>query len=334
MLQFGVTESYQYSLSNITQYEIEYKDGSFYFPFGSVAGVMEYNGHTCEIIRSKLTHMPNELCYGNGIWLAAQVEKTANSSTDNCSIYRTDDETAKTGWVYTSPIQTNGRITGLAFGNGIFVMTTGSYGRVLYSTNGSTWELKTGIISSSFFVDVTFVNDRFYAIPYNNKDYIYHSIDGNAWDRTSISGITGNPVRIGNLCGNVVILDTNRNAYLFNGAISQLNIGISAMSLGGTNSSGCITSGGELIAYTKDASLQDWIYYKCPESTAINSVCCNENSIITVDTNSVYVIKIMDLPQTPSDAFINISKKLQYDDVGVINELASMIRSGVESTLV
>ena len=136
------------------------------------------------------------------------------------------------------------------------------------------------------------------------------------------------------MCGNVVILDTNKNAYLFNGTISQLNIGISAVSLGGTNNSGCITSGGTSIAYTRDTSLQDWMYYKCPEPTATNSVCCNENSIITVDTNSVYVIKIMDLPQTPSDAFINISKKLQYDDVGVINELASMIRSGVESTLV
>ena len=248
-------------------------------------------------------------------------------------IYYTTDINAETGWQSISTPTGTSDLDLIIYGNGMYMAAGGhsSLASIVYSNDGISWNksqypTNTQILSIAYFDGYFYASTRTDqyrtqnftswenssgAIPvkyfcstlghlyfYGINGNLYER-NGNAWDDTGIDNID---TMIGNNDFCAIIEENDKNSFLFTTDFKIFN------------RYSIVTTG----------SLSYFILYD------------GKNTIILGPENSMAVntVTMVDESETPSDAFVAIANEINNIPVSITDELASMIRSGVESTLV
>ena len=179
----------------------------------------------------------------------------------------------------------------------------------------------------------------FYAYINSSKN-LYYSTDGQSW-QTKTFNVDDVITDICGAYGKLYILSRKYTLYVYDG--QTLNVVLS-------NVYGPLSGSDKfLLGWTPDNNIISFdknggtLYFPCVNGYKNTCFIGNDGNIVynyntgTSNYTNIRTISVQNHPQTPSDAFINIQQKMQNIEFGnnyVYNELASMIRSGVESTLV
>ena len=147
---------------------------------------------------------------GNGIFVASAYQ-AGGSFTANYYATSTDGIT----WTNQTSLPVTALWLGLAFGNGVFVMTTqdsGGSNTTAYSSDGLSWSTASGIPTNYSSSSVWFTNGQFFSTNANVSGFgqtIYRSTDGISWSSVSVNAGASSQYQIMQYGAGIYILTGN-----------------------------------------------------------------------------------------------------------------------------
>ena len=228
----------------------------------------------------------------------------------------------------TSPVAGLERIV---YGNGIYMATNRISGNMsaIYSEDGILWNTSPLPTGTAYVLDIAYHQEYFYYITntstYRTKNFTNWENKNAVIPFSTISSSLGN--LFGCSSGSVYKLQDD----------SWTELSLKTNGIAGDDGFFIMRPRGdnESILFTTD--MENFNRYDIGYSANIAMCAYNGNNVIVTGPTSsmaVETITLVDEPTTPSEALISIVHNIENIPQSVVDELASMIRSGVESTLV
>ena len=269
--------------------------------------------------------------YGNGKLLCA----------NNDDVYYTTDLSGSSGWTTAT---LNGRNTyigpiSLVYGNDVFVLSgdANQQRHVWYSADGVTFNESSVPPANISYAGVMVVygDGYFYCTcTSNGTSIISRSADGNIWETVCNT----EKILLNGICyfnGFLYASDATGVYRLENNTLTKIISG--NYKIVSFNNTMLLKDDVASLIATKD--MLNFTIINLPDTYDISTstkIGYNEQYFALAGSAEEYVVRIENFikPQNPSEALLNMSKNTIDLQTTNINELASMIRSGVESTLV
>lgn len=249
----------------------------------------------------------------------------------NNTIYYTTDINAETGWQSIStPSGTNG-LKLIIYGNGMYMAAGGhsSLSSIVYSNDGISWN-KSQYPTNTQIMSIAYFDGYFYASTRTDQ---YRTQNFTSWESSS------GAIPVKSFCstlGHLYFYGANGNLYERNGNVWE-DTGINNIGtmIGNDDFCAIIEENENSLLFTTDFRIFNR-YSIITTGTMCFILYDGKNTIVIGPEMSMAVntVTMVDESETPSDAFVAIANEINNIPGSIADELASMIRSGVESTLV
>lgn len=199
----------------------------------------------------------------------------------------------------------------------------------IYSEDGILWKTSSLPTGTAYVLDIAYHQGYFY---YITNTSTYRTNNFTSWEnKNAVVPFSAIFSSLGNLFGS----QSSRAYKLQDDSWTELSLRTNGIAGGDDFFIVRPQGDNESILFTTDMEIFN--RYDIGYSTDIAMCAYNGNNVIVTgptSSMSVETITIVDEPTTPSEALISIARNIENIPQSVVDELASMIRSGVESTLV